>query len=982
MTGATGATLNTGDILTGIGGTNTFNITGNGGTAAAVQTKNVQDVNVRAVADTEINQVLMAGVVNATSSGSLGGVSFTNGQLSTTYGLVNTNNIQDGNANLTVSYQAAAGTADKALLSINNAGGKVGTTNVTQTITTTAASGDIEAISLATTGTNRVALGGGAKVATFTVTGDGANTITIDAAATTFKLDASASTGANTLDVKTFLSTNSSVIGGSAADTLKATLNSGTQYISTITDVETLEFGVTAGGTVNAKNITGAEALKLSTITSSATFTNLSQDIDAVNVGTSSAFTATGALKLGYVTGSESDVVVTMGASPSSGSSKLSVGVAGLEVTGNAGALKVVSAGSDANNITVGDLNALTTNKSSSLEIVGDAQELTIKNSAATKYAISAPTIESLTIDASKKAVSILNDDASNLAISVDETLQTLTVTSGSGAATVEKIDLLGTTTTAAIDATFDITAGTKTATVGVISVASANNSTSASSLAATLNLESTAGSAGATDGQISVAGFAVNESTAGTSSAEVNLAADAGNVTLTALTLTSVDSTNITVSAAKDQTAKITSLVGGNANSTLTSITASGEGTIDLFRTAPTSSVVGNTVVDALSVTGNFLMDLSAAASTNNIVVDLGKALTENSVSTGAGLDVITGGAGNDRIRAGAAADIISAGAGNDTIVVAGTNEQIAGDIIDGGTGTNLISLDNSAGAVTAVFDFDNISNVLNIVVADADGALSSAEAVTVTFSAIAETTVQTVILNASVITDTDVDLIVTNDAASSTTTFSITGGAGDDVIVGSNGADTLLGGAGDDVITGGGDNDVIALGTGSDTIVFSSSAAANGLDTISTFQTGATTSGGDILNFGAFLGANATVTAKVANSAESGVFAAIAAVTNGSTTAVDTTGKVAIIKGTLSDFDTANEVAALFGTGDSLTLGGSGGKALVIVAANDGTEALVWMVDSADTSVVGSEVIQVGTMTTIADAVDSFSTANFIFA
>ena len=107
--GSITSTLNTGDIIAGIGGTNTFNITGNGNTGGTpiVETSNIQNINVRAVVDTEVNQVLMSGVTNASSDGSLGNTTFTNAQLGTTYGLFNTNNIVGDTANLAVTYQAA-----------------------------------------------------------------------------------------------------------------------------------------------------------------------------------------------------------------------------------------------------------------------------------------------------------------------------------------------------------------------------------------------------------------------------------------------------------------------------------------------------------------------------------------------------------------------------------------------------------------------------------------------------------------------------------------------------------------------------------------------------------------------------------------------------------------------------------------------------------------------------------------------------------
>lgn len=94
--------------------------------------------------------------------------------------------------------------------------------------------------------------------------------------------------------------------------------------------------------------------------------------------------------------------------------------------------------------------------------------------------------------------------------------------------------------------------------------------------------------------------------------------------------------------------------------------------------------------------------------------------------IHTGSGSDTIDGGAGNDKIRSGEGADTINGGAGNDVIVLVGTtgateytsnditsagggnnlsdlitlsdlngravSEVVAGDVIDGGTGTNTL--------------------------------------------------------------------------------------------------------------------------------------------------------------------------------------------------------------------------------------------------------------------------------------------------
>ncbi|MDD2547162.1 MAG: DUF4214 domain-containing protein [Burkholderiaceae bacterium] len=78
--------------------------------------------------------------------------------------------------------------------------------------------------------------------------------------------------------------------------------------------------------------------------------------------------------------------------------------------------------------------------------------------------------------------------------------------------------------------------------------------------------------------------------------------------------------------------------------------------------------------------------------------------------------------------------------------------------------------------------------------------------------------------------------------------------GGADNDSLSGGVGDDSLIGGSGNDTLIGGSGNDTIDGGNGTDTVVFESTALANGVDTIKNFTAG---SGGDVLDFRAFLGA-----------------------------------------------------------------------------------------------------------------------------
>lgn len=107
-----------------------------------------------------------------------------------------------------------------------------------------------------------------------------------------------------------------------------------------------------------------------------------------------------------------------------------------------------------------------------------------------------------------------------------------------------------------------------------------------------------------------------------------------------------------------------------------------------------------------------------------------------------------------------------------------------------------------------------------------------------------------------------------------------SINGGAGIDTIAGGAGNDTIVGGAGNDVITTGGGTDTVTGGAGNDavtltasataldkeTIKFEATAADNGADTYAGFTAGAIATGGDVLDFTAFLGRAASFAAEIA--------------------------------------------------------------------------------------------------------------------
>ena len=186
-----------------------------------------------------------------------------------------------------------------------------------------------------------------------------------------------------------------------------------------------------------------------------------------------------------------------------------------------------------------------------------------------------------------------------------------------------------------------------------------------------------------------------------------------------------------------------------------------------------------------------------------------------------------------------------ITAGLGNDTFVVSGnggTEDMKSDDVINGGAGTDIIQIDNSAAAVKAEINIgDKVSNIEKVVVKDADGSsASTAQAVEIIIDGggiagvesdnSTDNTDVSIEIDASVITDTnDTTTITLSDIADKDYSFTVKGAASVDTVSGSGvvdtifgngGADSIDGAAGDDVIDGGAGNDSITGGTGQDTL------------------------------------------------------------------------------------------------------------------------------------------------------------------
>jgi len=199
--------------------------------------------------------------------------------------------------------------------------------------------------------------------------------------------------------------------------------------------------------------------------------------------------------------------------------------------------------------------------------------------------------------------------------------------------------------------------------------------------------------------------------------------------------------------------------------------------------------------VVDGSTITSSF----GSFASFEQFFV--GGPGDDDTIVTGAGNDVISTGAGVDHVNSGAGADNILIGSNGGTIVagdgddhlslVVGANSPGFAGSIDGGLGSDFLSLDCSALGTGLSFVVKGASITDNI------GELAGFEAFSIAASAYGDT---------------------------------ITLGAGDDSVLGFDGNDSISAGDGDNVVSGGDGNDIIGAGLGNDLL-----SGSNGDDAIS---------------------------------------------------------------------------------------------------------------------------------------------------
>jgi Ca2+-binding RTX toxin-like protein len=207
-----------------------------------------------------------------------------------------------------------------------------------------------------------------------------------------------------------------------------------------------------------------------------------------------------------------------------------------------------------------------------------------------------------------------------------------------------------------------------------------------------------------------------------------------------------------------------------------------------------------------------------------NDTLLGLGGADTLNggdgndSLSGDAGNDTLNGDAGNDSLTGGAGNDTLNGGAGNDTFTYAMVDGV---DTVNGGLDVDTLNITGAVGT-NDVLDVVFTNGALGALTSIETGLVSGLESVTADLNGGTDTL-------SYIGTTAGVTVDLTNLLGQQSATGfawirnveNVTGGSGNDMLIGSSVVNVLTGGAGDDVLNGGAGNDTMVGGTGNDTYI-----------------------------------------------------------------------------------------------------------------------------------------------------------------
>ncbi len=223
--------------------------------------------------------------------------------------------------------------------------------------------------------------------------------------------------------------------------------------------------------------------------------------------------------------------------------------------------------------------------------------------------------------------------------------------------------------------------------------------------------------------------------------------------------------------------------------------------------------------------------------------------------LTSGSGDDTLTGDGNANVLTGGNGKNTISGGGGNDTIVDGELVGSLASSsLLDGGDGTDRLILRRSSMTANAALSFDPGSNTTTFLEGTSFQNFEYLELTTgsgddaVQFSGLLSGAGDPNGWNAGSGTDTvtldlsnyaggvtmSSDTVLTTDSAglqiirmTSVEVFSITGGAGNDILYGANGNDTLTGNGGNDALWGAGGTNTLSGGEGDDKLYDSGNAS-----------------------------------------------------------------------------------------------------------------------------------------------------------
>jgi Ca2+-binding RTX toxin-like protein len=221
--------------------------------------------------------------------------------------------------------------------------------------------------------------------------------------------------------------------------------------------------------------------------------------------------------------------------------------------------------------------------------------------------------------------------------------------------------------------------------------------------------------------------------------------------------------------------------------------------------------------------LTGNALDNVVAAGGGNDVL------------NGGGGDDTINGGAGNDALHGGIGRDTLHGGVGNDEFDIDGSTDAVAGEVYDGGDGSDSLVLngvdgDLSGATLTAIERIDTMNHVATLTGAQLAafsqiGPQSPADIAIGQKFVLSDSGATTLTSQLSSLGLT-IDLSAAGgslDLSGMTTTssnarFYINGHDGDDYVIGGKTGNILHGGGGSDTLVGGAGLDILDGGTGVD--------------------------------------------------------------------------------------------------------------------------------------------------------------------